>query len=286
MAIPAKYVLYCDYPGAEFREEFDGSNVDYSDKGEDYPYSEYVNEYEYFYDEIGDCLRNNFEKFLDGYFTEDNVPACGYICYDEVRTDVFGNNELCLNEDIKVYLSAVSEDGTTIDTDEIKIEKYVNLESQKAFLMECGFGDDTDEYIEIALGKFVKESEWYYCLRKGDQYLDVEDWPEPKEDCTWVDEDGTRMEPLVWFGNGYISYEDMWILNGENWDFWSTGDPNYGGIVECHYDAFAGFCGEIPGFEEAVKSCPILIDRRDTPESIDKKIQAFFVEKYKEAHCG
>ena len=286
MAIPEKYVLYCNYPGAEFREEIYGFEIDYSDKADDETYCDYICENSSVAcDRIADGFTKNFEKLLDDYFSEDMIPAQGYICYDEVRTDVFSNSEPCLKKGLKFYLDAVDGDGKSIDTKEIKIEDFVNMKRQQAFLMECGFFSETDEYIEIALGKFVDKSKWYYSLRNGDDYLDIEDWPEPQEDGTWVDDYGNNYKPFVWFGDDYMrSDEDMWVLNGENLVFWLSGDPNYVGIVECHYDGFVGFRGEIPGFEEVVKSCPISIENSDTPESIDKKIQSFFVKKYNEKY--
>ncbi len=282
MAIPAKYVLHCDNLGAEFREEFDGSKIDYTDKTDDMTYCEFICEYEWLYDDIADCFTNNFDKFLDDYFTEDMIPASGYLCYDEVRFDMFGGDEPCLKEDLKFYLDAVSEDGAIIDTKEIKIDDFVNMESQQEFLMECGFSGETDDYIEIALGKFVDESEWSFGLENGDNYIEnVKDWPAPKEDGSWVDNDGKTLKPCFWFGNG----SDMWILDGEHLnDFWLSSYPeNY--VVELRYDAFDGYCRDIPGFDEVKKSCPVKIEAGDTPESIDKKIQDFFVEEYRKVHA-
>ena len=234
------------------------------------------------YDFIVDVFINlDLEKFLDAFFTEDNVPASGHICYDEVRTEEFGNREISINKDIKIYLDNIRNDGTVIETKEVNIEDYVDLEDEKEKLMECGFWDDTDEYIETALGKFVDDSKWSFGLRNGDDYIeDIEDWPVPKEDGSWIDEDGNTLKPCMWFGNGY----DEWLLDGDNLDFWLSACPeNY--VVEVIYDAFAGcYGGGIPGFEEVVESCPIKIEADDTPESIDKKIQEFLVKQYKEAH--
>ncbi len=277
--VPAKYVLYCDFPGAEFREELDLSWVDFSEKDEYVSYKEYV--CDCLSDDIGDCLRNNLEKLLDGYFTEDDVPSSGHISFDDVRTDVFGNGGISLNEDISVYLGTFRKDGTLIETEEIEIEDYIDLESEKERLMECGFWGETDEYIQTAIGKFVDESDWHYALRSGDDEIeDVEKWPAPNKDGTWGDEDDIEIHPYMWFGDGY----DTWDLDGDNLEFWQTGNP-HGTVVEYSYDAFAGcYGGGIPGFEDVVNSCPIEIEADDTPESIDKKIQTFFIKQYRKAH--
>ena len=271
---PAKHVLYCNYPGAEFREEIDASKME----------SSYTEDYDGYREELDEILSEllgdqDFEKFVGRYFTEDDVPASGHLCYDEVRTEVFGNGGLPLNDDVRVYLDSIGEDGTVIDTEELDISDYIDLESEKEFLMECGLYDQTDEYIEIALRKFVEASEWHYELRKGNRdYEDVETWPAPKADGSWADSTGETLEPYMWFGNW-----DEWVLDGDNLDFWLSDYPE-GYIIERHYDAYPWYGGGIPGFEEIVKSCPVKIEADDTPESIDKKIRLFFVEQYKKAH--
>ena len=277
--VPAKYVVYCDYPGAEFREELDLTYVDFSEKDEDESYREFV--CGRLYDRIGDCLRDNLEKLLTSYFTEDDVPSSGHICFDEVRVDVFGNGGIWLNEDISVYIATVREDGTIIDAQEIDIEEYINLESEKERLMECGFWDETDDYIQTAIRNFVEDSDWHYALRNGDDEIeDIEKWPAPKEDGSWIDKDGNTLKPCMWFGNGY----DEWVLDGDNLDFWLTGNPD-GYVVEYNYDAFYGcYGGGIPDFDRIVKNCPIKISEKDTPESIKEKIKAFFIKQYRKVH--
>ena len=274
---PVKHILYCNYPGLEFKEEINAKDIDY-----DY-FDEYNGYSDVLYDFINNVLINlDLEKYLEVFFTEDQVPASGYICYDDVRTDVFGNGTISLNENIKIYLDNIREDGEVIDTEEINIEDYVDLESEKETLMECGFWAETDEYIQTSIKKFVDESDWHYALRNGDDEIeDIEEWPAPNKDGTWGDEDDIEMHPYVWFGEG----DDRWDLDGDNLEFWQTENP-HGTVVEYSYDAFAGcYGGGIPGFEDVVKRCPIKIEDDDTPESIDKKIQTFFVEQYKKAHA-
>ena len=265
-----KYILHCDYPGAEFREYIYASDISNSEEESE---------------ELDEIIRErleqqDFEKFLGKYFTEEDIPACGYVCYDEIRVDVFGNSGVHLNEDIKIYLDTVNKKGKSIKTKEINIEDYIDLDDKHEFLMECGYYDQTDEYIEISFRKFVEDSEWSFGFQKGDNYIeDVADWPAPKEDGSWIDKDGNTLKPCMWFGNGC----DEWVLDGDNLDFWLSDRPELD-LVEVHYDAYPNYGGGIPGFEEVIKNCPVKIEVDDTPESIDKKIQDFFVEQYKEAH--
>lgn len=273
---PAKHALYCNYPGLEFREEIKDSEIEYSYEDEFGSYSDVL------YDFIVDVLINlDLEKFMDSFFTGDNVRASGHICYDEVRTETFGDAEISINKNIKVYLDSIREDGTVIETKEINIEDYVDLESEKERLMECGFWGDTDDYIETALGNFVDTSSWHFGLYKDGQYIEeVAKWPALQKNGSWVDDDGEVMVPCVWFGNG----SDQWDLDEDNLEFWQTGNP-HGTVVEYVYDAFAGcYGGDIPGFDEVVKSCPVAINDKDTPESIEKKIQEFFIKEYKKVH--
>ena len=72
-------------------------------------------------------------------------------------------------------------------------------------------------------------------------------------------------------------------MDGKHLDFWLSDCPEQY-VVDCRNDAFLGYTDGIPGFDEVVESCPVLIEKGDTPESIDKKIRAFFIEQYKEAH--
>ena len=290
--IPAKHILRCEYPGLEFREEIDASEIDCS----------YKDDYDFYQDALSDYISDyipnwmsdhgiGFEKFLDmdGYFEIDKVPASGHFWYGEIRTEVFGNGGLPLNENIKIYVDDVRKDGKIIDTRKIKIEDCYNLESQKEYLMECGFFDYTDEYIECSLDKFVKETGWHIGLLKGSERIeDVTRWPAPNRRGSWIDEDGTEMYPCLWYG-----YNDGSLLSGEEdriWniddglDFWFSDDPeSY--LVEYDYDGHAGcYGGSIPDIEAIRKECPILLEEDDTEESIDAKVQAYCKKQYRKAH--
>ena len=113
--IPAKFVLYCDYPGSEFREEMDVPEIDGSDD-EDYEFS--VDDVLYdLHDTIADTLYSelDYNSLLGVHYTEDDVCASGHFWFGEVRTSEFGDADLPLNEDVKVYLDSVAEDGTVTD---------------------------------------------------------------------------------------------------------------------------------------------------------------------------
>ncbi len=275
MAIPAKYVLYCDYPGAKFRHEFDASKIDYSNKNDDESYAEFLSDD--ISDELSSHVIHNLSTFLD---SSTDVSSSGHISYDEVLTNFMDSCDWTLNKEIKVYFDTFSKDGTVIESEEIALEEYVDMEHVKYIVQECGLLDESDtSAIEDALSEFVDSSEWQFALRKGNEFLDVEDWPAPKEDGSWVDTDGADMEPCIWFGND----DDRWYLDGDNLDFWLSDYPEEY-VVDCQNDAFLGYTGDILGFEEVVESCPVLIEKSDTPESIDNKIQLFFAEQYKKAH--
>ena len=287
--IPATFVLYCDYPGCEFREEMDDPEINCDDE-DDYEFS--IEDVLYdLHDKISDTLYSelDYNKLLGVHYTEDDVAAQGHFWYGEVRTSEFGDADLPLNEDIKVCLDCVAEDGTVLETHEIDIENFISLDSVKETLMECGLFDSTDEYIECSLDKFVKETGWHIGLLKGSERIeDVTRWPAPNRRGSWIDEDGTEMYPCLWYG-----YNDGSLLSGEEdriWnidnglDFWFSDDPERY-LVEYDYDGHAGcFGGMIPDIEEIRKKCPILLEEDDTEESIDAKVQAYCKKQYKKAH--
>ena len=286
--IPATFVLYCDYPGCEFREEMDAPGIDWDDDDYEFSIDDVLDELQ---DKISDTLYSelNYNELLGVHYTEDDVAAQGHFWYGEVRTSEFGDADLPLNEDIKVCLDCVAEDGTVLETHEIDIENFISLDSVKETLMECGLFDSTDEYIECSLDKFVKETGWHIGLLKGSERIeDVTRWPAPNRRGSWIDEDGTEMYPCLWYG-----YNDGSLLSGEEdriWnidnglDFWFSDDPERY-LVEYDYDGHAGcFGGSIPDIEAIRKECPILLEEDDTEESIDAKVQAYCKKQYKKAH--
>ena len=286
--VPATFVLYCDYPGSEFREEMDAPEIyDYDD--DDYEFS-IDDVLDALHDTITDTLYSelDYNSLLGVHYNEDDVCANGHFWYGEVRTSEFGDSDLPLNEDIKVYLDSIGEDGTVLATTEIDIEEFISLDSIKETLMECGLFDSTDEYIEASLSKFVEETGWHVALLKdGERIEDPARWPAPDKEGRWIDEDGTEMYPYLWYGyndgSPLTEEEDrVWgIDNGL--DFWFSDDPeSY--IVEYDYDGHAGcFGGSIPDIEEIRKECPILLEEDDTEESIDEKVQQYCLRKYREA---
>ena len=287
--IPAKHVIRCDYPGIQFREVIDASKIKSSYE------KDYDSYQESLYDNINDRLSGlvDFEKFLDmdGYFTEDNIPACGYFLYDEVRSTLFGDKGLFFDENIKIYLDNLRNDGTIIETKELEIEDCFDLEREEETLMECGFGDAMDKYITVSLKRFVEESRWNFALRKGSRVFirDIKKWPLPKEDGSWLDKDGTEMKPYIWFGKGDPDTDnELWNLYPKMKEyylgFWFSKYPlDY--IVEYNYSGFEGsYVGSTPDIKGIRKHCPILLEENDTLESIEEKIQAFFIKLYREAH--
>lgn len=282
--IPAKHILYCDYPDAEFREEIKASDIKASYEDEYDSYQDWLHDF------ITDILINlDFEQFVGDYFTEDEVPACGHFWFGEVRTEVFGNGGLPLNKNIKIYLDSVREDGTVIDTKEIDIRDYVNLESEKETLMECGLWDATNTYIETSLNKFVEETGWHVALQKETKVIeDVTQWPAPKKNGTWIDKDGEELYPCLWYGydeDGMLCEEEDRVWNIDNGlEFWFSDDPERY-VVEYDYDGHAGcYGGDFPDIEAIRKRCPILLEENDTEESIGEKVQAYCKKQYKKAH--
>ena len=156
--------------------------------------------------------------------------------------------------------------------------------------MECGFFDATSEYISISLTRFIKESSWNIALRKGEIFIeDVKEWPAPQKDGTWIDADGTEMEPYIWFGDGEPdTYNALWNIHPEMAEyylgFWFSDEP-WRYIVEYDYDGHAGCYGGIdPDITPIRESCPILLEKDDTIATIKEKIRTFFLDYYKKAH--
>ena len=288
--IPAKHILYCDYPGLEFREEIDASEIGYSYKDDYDSYNDVL------YDFIVDVLINlDFEKFLDIHYTEDDVSARGHFWFTDLRTMKYGDAtiggpDLPLNKNIKIYLQSVRKSGTVIETKQIDIKDYMDFAAEKETLLECGLWDATDEYIETSLRKFVKETGWHIGLEKGyDRIEDVAQWPAPNEDGKWIDADDAEMLPRLWYGysdsEGALSEEEDSVWNIENGlAFWFSEEP-WRYIVEFDYSGHAGcFGGDVPDIEAIRKRCPVLLEKDDTPESIEEKVQQYCLEKYRETH--
>ncbi len=281
---PVSYVLYCNNPGSEFKVKVNASNISSS--------------FSFFHDSycaelkgiISDRLREQgIEKFLNSFFTVDEVPACGHFRFVELRTKLFENSGFSLNEKVKVFLDSIRKNGTIIKTEEIDIKEYVVLDSEKEFLMENGLWNATDEYIEISLEKFVKETGWHVALEKGDERIeDVARWPSLKENEIWVDKDGAAMHPRLWYGynDGRVLTEKedrTWNIDN-GLEFWFSETPE-DFIIEYEDKRFAGyFNGIIPDIKAIRENCPILLEANDTSESIGKKVQAFCIKQYRKAH--
>ncbi len=95
MLIPAKHVLHCEYPGAEFRDEFDASEIDYSNKDDDESYAEFL--CDNISDELDQHVITNLTTFLDTSFLKNSVSASGHISYDEALTNLYDSCDWTLN---------------------------------------------------------------------------------------------------------------------------------------------------------------------------------------------
>ncbi len=275
-AVPVKHVLYCNYPGLEFRTEIEGdiSGESYLDDPDGY--------WEELYDDIDDELSyQGLEKLLDIHYTEDDVCPDWQFNYSELALDF--QQVPTHNEDVKIYLDSINEDGEIIDTEEVDIMEF--FDRHPDYFEEGGMYDATNEYISASISKFVKESRWHFALQNGKEIIeDVKKWVPPKKDGLWVNEDGSFMYPVVWFGLEGEDPEDLWTLDGNNMDFWFNEDStkyyldyNWEGHIGCYE-------GYLPDMKAIREKCPILIEADDTPDSIDEKIQAFFIEQYKKAN--
>ena len=274
--VPAKHILYCDYPGLEFRTEFDASERDYS-------YEE--NEYEYYRSELEELIFNELassqgiEKLMDAHFTEDDVSP--YYHFDYMEVMQLMTEVLPYNDKVKIYLDSVNKKGKLIETKEINIKDCFIYDPE--IFQEGGMFNATSERISASIKCFVKESYWHFALQNGSEIIEnVKQWPSPNKDGSWIKEDGTEMQPIIWFGLKDDFPDDLWTLNdGNDIDFWfNEDDTRY--FVEYSYDAFAGsYHGDIPDMKAIREKCPILLEIDDTSDSIKEKTQAFFVEQYR-----
>ncbi len=273
--IPKKHILYCNYPGLEFRKEIDAEiGVSYLNEYDDY----WEELYNYIDEEL--CYQG-VEKLLDGHFKEKDVNPQLYFDYSETTMAI--QEELPHNEKVKIYLESINEDGKTIKKQKIDMMEF--FDRNPDYFQEGGMWGATEEYIAASQNLFLKGSHWCFALRNddGDVFEDPKEWPSPKEDGAWVDENGDVLQPFIWFEVEEEGFKDPWILNEENLDFWLS-ESKGAYFVEYSYDGHAGsYGGRVPVLAKAAKSCPIKLEVNDTQDSITKKIQAFFIKQYKKA---
>ena len=272
--VPAKHVLYCNYPGLEFRTEFVTSNMNSS-----YEEDEYV----YYREELEELIYNvlggqDIEKLLDVHYTEVNVEPRGCFTYYEVQNEMQADPPH--NEKVKIFLDTVNNRGDVIKNEEIEIMDFFVVNPE--FFQEGGMWGATDEYVGASLKKFEKESCWHIALRKGQQLIEnINQWPSPGEDELWSDIDGTEMAPYIWFGSkdDKVNIEnELWNVN--NIKFWFSEDPSWDILNFCNDEDYYSYGGFVPDVEAIRKRCPIVLERNDTPERLKEKALKFAIEQY------
>ena len=284
-AIPARYVLKCDYPGLEFITFIHSARFGYS----------YIDQYSSFMrcleDVVSRVLEEQVRKAISVlYFTEEHAQPAGHFDYYDVEKTV--NGYVPYNENVEASLIAIDKDEKIIETKIIKIMDY--LDNDPDYFREYGVSDAVYQYISTALKRFEKEACWHFALETENAfYENVSFWPSPQKDGSWIDDDGTVLQPYMWFGVKGRKPEELWSLHGdmseEDLEFWFSEAPlDY--IIENDEGIYSFFGGSTakedidePDMETIIESCPILIDEDDTPESIEEKLQAFFIEQYQKA---
>ena len=276
--IPAKHVLYCDYPGLEFRSELDASDMRSSYKEDDYAFYREELE-EYIFNELNE---QGIEKLLNAHYTEDDVDPKGCLTYYEVKNAMQGYPPH--NEKVKIYLDTVNKRGKVIKSEELHIMDFFVYDPEH--FQEGGMWDATDEYVEASLRKFVHVSDWHFALQKGTRLIeDIKQWPSPNKDGLWTDKNGDEMHPYIWFGSKDSSVNienELWNIN--NTKFWFAKDPSWDILGFCNDEDYNSYNGFVPDVDAIRKSCPIVLKADDTPESIKEKAQAFCMEQYRKAH--
>lgn len=280
---PARYVLMCDYPGLWFRTFIDASKLGFSFT-EEHDY--YVRSLE---DVIGRVLEEQVRKAIyDLYYPEDDVKPAGHFDYYDVEKIIKGY--IPYNENVEASLIAIGKEENIIETKTIKVLEF--LDNDPDYFREYGVSEAVYQYISTALKRFENEAGWHYALKKENGFIEtVKQWPSPQKDGSWIDADGTVLRPYVWFGVNGNEPEELWSLygdmSGEDIAFWFSEDPlEY--IIENDEEIYSFFRGQAPkqeidrpDMENILRKCPVSVDEDDNPESIKEKIQAFFLEEYR-----
>ena len=280
---PARYVLMCDYPGLWFRTFIDASKLGFSFT-EEHDY--YVRSLE---DIIGRVLEEQVRKAIyDLYYPEDDVKPAGHFDYYDVEKIIKGY--IPYNENVEATLIAIDKENNIIETKTIKVLEF--LDNDPDYFREYGVSEAVYQYIATALKRFENEAGWHYALKKENGYIEtVQQWPVPQKDGSWIDADGTVLQPYVWFGVKGNEPDSLWSLYGDMSEddlaFWFSEDPlEY--IIENDEEIYSFFRGQAPkqeidrpDMENILRKCPVSVDEDDDPESIKEKIQAFFLDQYR-----
>lgn len=280
---PARYVLMCEYPGLWFRTFIDASKLGFS----------FTEQHEYYVRSLEDVIARVLEEqvrkaIYDLYYPEDDVKPMGHFDYYDVEKIIKGY--IPYNENVEAALIAIDKENNIIETKTIKVLEF--LDNDPDYFREYGVSEAVYQYIATALRRFENEAGWYYALKKENGYIEtVKQWPVPQKDGSWIDADGIDLQPYVWFGVKGNDPEDLWSLYGDMSEdalaFWFSEDPlEY--IIENDEEIYSFFRGQAPkqeidrpDMENILRKCPVSIDEDDDPESIKEKIQAFFLDQYR-----
>lgn len=283
---PARYVLMCDCPGLWFRTFIDASKLGFS----------FTEQHEYYVRSLEDVIARVLEEqvrkaIYDLYYPEDEVKPTGHFDYYDVEKIIKGY--IPYNENVEAALIAIDKENNIIETKTIKVLEF--LDNDPDYFREYGVSEAVYQYIATALKQFENEAGWHYALKKENGYIEtVKQWPVPQKDGSWIDADGTVLQPYVWFGVKGNEPEELWSLYGDMSEddlaFWFSEDPlEY--IIENDEEIYSFFRGQAPkqeidrpDMENILCKCPVSIDEDDTPESIKEKIQRFFLEQYKKTY--
>ena len=128
-----------------------------------------------------DIIKNNetYIKLISQNKTKEEILKAKP---DAFPTDIIDIDDDINPKDLEImnnYANSISEMQQTRKD----LEDYVDLESEKETLMECGFWAETDEYIQTSIKKFVDESDWHYALRNGDDEIEDIEADEDAEEC-------------------------------------------------------------------------------------------------------
>ena len=280
---PARYVLMCDYPGLWFRTFIDASKLGFS----------FTEQHEYYVRSLEDVIARVLEEqvrkaIYDLYYPEDDVKPMGHFDYYDVEKIIKGY--IPYNENVEATLIAIDKENNIIETKTIKVLEF--LDNDPDYFREYGVSEAVYQYIATALKRFENEAGWHYALKKENGYIEtVQQWPVPQKDGSWIDADGIVLQPYVWFGVNGNDPEDLWSLYGDMSEddlaFWFSEDPlEY--IIENDEEIYSFFRGQAPkqeidrpDMENILRKCPVSVDEDDDPESIKEKIQAFFLNQYR-----
>ena len=280
---PARYILMCDYPGLWFRTFIDASKLGFS----------YTEQHEYYVRSLEDVIARVLEEQVRKaiyalYYPEDDVKPMGHFDYYDVEKII--KSYIPYNENVEATLITIDKENNIIETKTIKVLEF--LDNDPDYFREYGVSEAVYQYIATALRRFENEAGWHYALKKENGYIEtVKQWPVPQKDGSWIDADGTVLQPYVWFGVKGNEPDSLWSLYGDMSEddlaFWFSEDPlEY--IIENDEEIYSFFRGQAPkqeidrpDMENILRKCPVSVDEDDDPESIKEKIQAFFLNQYR-----